>query len=197
MFASVGAAADGVTGRDALVSRLNNLQTMQAAFEQNTSNERGDVLSTSLGSLALASGGKFKIATRAPFPQLLVANGTDLYSFDEDLNQVIVKPLGQDVKQVPILLFGNTNLDFLADYEVTRHGPEDKVEFALQPRIPDSVFEMLILSFKQNTPSSIVMTDSLGQVTDIQFSDVEINQPIPDATFEYVIPEGVDLIDDR
>jgi outer membrane lipoprotein-sorting protein len=53
------------------------------------------------------------------------------------------------------------------------------------------------LSFSQSKPGAITMTDSLGQMTSIQFSDVQINQTIPEATFQYVIPEGVDLIDDR
>ena len=193
------ALAGAVDAKDALVERLNSLKSMQAEFEQHTVNERGEVINTSLGSLALVSGGKFNIATRAPFPQLLVADGVDLYSYDEDLNQVIVKPLGQNIKQVPILLFGNTNLGFLEDYKVSQHVLDNgaDAEFSLQPRIPDSVFETLILSFDAATPSSLTMTDSLGQVTSIQFSDVQINHTIPEATFQYVVPEGVDLIDDR
>lgn len=180
-----------------LAERLNSLKSMRAEFEQTTVNDRGDIINTSIGSLAVASGGCFSIETRSPFPQLLLADGTDLYTYDEDLNQVIVKPLSRDIKQVPILLFGHADLDFLKDYEVSLSGPDSQAEFSLRPTIPDSVFDNLTLQFNGVLPSAILLFDSLGQITNIQLSAVQVNQPIPAATFEYHIPEGVDLIDDR
>lgn len=183
--------------KEMLAQRLEALKSMQAEFEQTTANERGDIINTSLGSLALASGGRFCIQTRTPFPQLLVADGKDLYTYDEDLAQVIVKPLGQDIKQVPILLFGNADLSFLEDYEVSLTGPNSQAAFSLRPRITDSVFQTLTLQFDGDTPSAISLVDSLGQTTSIQLSAVGINQPIPAAMFQYQIPDGVDLIDDR
>ncbi len=183
--------------KNLLAERLDLLTSMRADFEQITATESGDIINTSLGKLALTAGGRFNIETLAPFPQLLVSDGIDLYTYDEELSQVIVQPLSQDIRQVPILLFGNANVNFLKDYNVTLVGDDERPEFSLQPLLADTVFQTLTLRFMGDTPSGITLMDSLGQLTDIQLSDVQVNQSIPSSTFQYEIPEGVDLIDDR
>ena len=53
------------------------------------------------------------------------------------------------------------------------------------------------MTFVAGEPVSIVLRDSLGQRTQIEFSDLVANQLIADGTFTFVPPAGVDLIDDR
>ena len=38
------------------------------------------------------------------------------------------------------------------------------------------------------------VTDPLGNVTTLGFSEIERNVVVPDATFEFVVPAGVDVI---
>ena len=41
------------------------------------------------------------------------------------------------------------------------------------------------------------LVDSFGQTTSIQFSDVRKNTSLSDDFFEFVVPEGVDVISDN
>tara|TARA_R110002072_G_scaffold7773_3_gene41494 strand:+ start:9335 stop:9955 length:621 start_codon:yes stop_codon:yes gene_type:complete len=176
---------------------LESLNSMQATFEQTTLNSDGDTINTSRGNLALKNGGYFRIETTEPFPQLLIADGKDFYSFDADLEQVIVKTLERDVKQVPILLFGNSDQSFLQDYHVTQVDEKTHSQFILEPQTAEGIFELLVLKFRGANPSSMVMRDSLGQTTEIKLSVLTVNTEIADSEFDFLIPKGIDLIDDR
>jgi len=176
---------------------LESLGSVQAQFEQTTLNSHGDVINASNGNLQLKKGGFFRIETTDPFPQLLVADGTDFYTFDQDLEQVIVRWLVRDVKQVPILLFGSSDQSFLQDYHVTQVNETTYTQFILEARTPEGIFEMLILKFIRQKPSSMEMRDSLGQSTRIKLTSVTTNSLIDDSRFKFTAPEGIDLIDDR
>jgi len=180
-----------------LGERLRAVGSMRAEFEQTTVNSYGDKTNTSQGTLSLKRDGHFLIQTKTPFPQILVADGVDLFTFDEDLNQVVVKPLVRDVKQVPILLFGHPDQSFLDGYHVTQIDEESYTQFLLKPQTPDGIFERLVLKFKGAAPLGIDLQDSLGQNTTILLSDVETNIVLADSVFEFTVPAGVDLIDDR
>ena len=176
---------------------LKAVGSMQAEFEQTTVNSYGDTTNSSQGTLSLKRGGHFFIQTKTPFPQILVADGVDLFTFDEDLNQVVVKPLVRDIKQVPILLFGSSDQSFLDDYHVTQIDEKTYTQFILKPQTADGIFETLVLKFVGDAPLGIDLRDSLGQNTQILLSNVKTNVALADSVFEFTVPPGVDLIDDR
>ncbi|MFT5562206.1 MAG: outer membrane lipoprotein carrier protein [Candidatus Azotimanducaceae bacterium] len=176
---------------------LKAIGSMQAEFQQTTINSYGDTTSTSEGNLSLKRGGYFLIQTKTPFPQILVANGIDLFTFDEDLSQVVVKSLVRDIKQVPILLFGRSDQSFLDDYHVTQITEKTYTQFILKPQTSEGMFQTLVLKFTGEAPLGIELRDSLGQNTQIQLSKVKTNVALADSVFEFTVPPGVDLIDDR
>lgn len=180
-----------------LGERLKAVGSMSAEFEQTTINSYGDTTNTSQGTLSLKRDGHFLIQTKSPFPQTLVADGVDLFTFDEDLNQVVVKPLVRDVKQVPILLFGHSDQSFLDAYHVTQIDEKSYTQFLLKPQTLDGIFETLVLKFRGAAPLGIDLRDSLGQNTQILLSNVKTNIVLADSVFEFTVPAGVDLIDDR
>ncbi|MFT7244379.1 MAG: outer membrane lipoprotein carrier protein [Candidatus Azotimanducaceae bacterium] len=180
-----------------LGERLKAIGSMRAEFEQTTVNSYGDTTNTSQGTLSLKRDGYFLIQTKTPFPQTLVADGVDLFTFDEDLNQVVVKPLVRDVKQVPILVFGHPDQSFLEGYQVTQIDEQSYTQFLLKPQTPDGIFDRMVLKFRGAAPLGIDLHDSLGQNTQILLSNVKTNIVLADSMFEFTVPAGVDLIDDR
>lgn len=183
--------------QEQLLTLLNNTTSIQASFTQVTRDRSGEEVNRSDGEMAVDQGGKFNIHTLEPFVQHLVSNGEDFYTFDVDLEQVVVRPLVKDANQVPILLLGDASPEFLQGFHITYVEEETHSIYHLQARDPGSVFERLNLIFVGNQPSGITLRDSLGQTTEIQLVDVVINESLPATRFEFVVPEGVDLIDDR
>lgn len=184
------------TPHDSLVESLDGIKSIQSVFEQTTVDRNGEEINVSQGKLTVGLAGQFLIETTSPFAQHLVSNGQDFYTYDPEIDQVIVRTLMQDVSQVPILLLGNADQSFLADYEVSQQSKHAEDVFTLKSKA-SSVFEQLQLTFNHDAPTTIWLKDSLGQTTEIKLNQVVMNEKLDQSIFEFQVPEGVDLIDDR
>ena len=76
-------------------------------------------------------------------------------------------------------------------------GPVVNEQYLLRPRSADSLFETMMVRFDDRLPRTITVSDSLGQKTVIELSDVRINTKIDDDVFQLDIPAGIDVIDER
>jgi outer membrane lipoprotein carrier protein len=91
------------------------------------------------------------------------------------------------------LLSGNA-AQIMKSYKVTQ--PNSALpNFVLYPRAKDGVFESLAIRFEANVPVQMVLSDSLGQQTTVNFTDIKVNPAIASSQFEFVPPKGADVID--
>src|SRR5690242_10909353 len=90
----LGAAASGL---DDFLAFNSATKTATATFEQQAYDRNGKVVDRSSGRFAFARPGKFRWAYEKPRQQLLVADGTKLWIYDPDLQQVTVKRIGQAI----------------------------------------------------------------------------------------------------
>jgi outer membrane lipoprotein carrier protein len=121
----------------------------------------------------------------------VISNGLTLWLYDPDLEQVIVQPFDASIESTPAILFSGdlTRLD--SAYFIRQLSPD---VFQLTPEQGGSLFSELQIIFVDQLPASISLTDSLGQVTRIAFSDVQLNPSLPAALFEFEIPGDIDVI---
>ncbi len=180
-----------------LSNYLSNISTLSGYFEQHTvdnGTQRSIVYS---GALWLAKPNRFRVDTDAPSLQSLVSDGEDFWSYDEDLDQVIVSKLNLNLNQVPILLF-STDVERIDDiYRVSGYEDEESEHFLLQPVSDASLFQSLTLEFQGGIPTSIRVEAANGQATVYSLNQVVVNGQIPTEQFSFIAPENVDLIDDR
>lgn len=59
--------------------------------------------------MAFARPGKFRWDYTTPYSQVIVGDGTKLWIYDADLDQVIVKPLGEVMAGPPVALLAGDN----------------------------------------------------------------------------------------
>ncbi len=191
----------GADSKTDLIEKLNGIKSVTADFSQETKDQSGTTVNLSQGQLGVASGGKFNVQTQEPFEQHIISDGEDLYTYDVDLDQVVVQPLVKDPTQVPILLLGNANQEVLSQFDVqTLDAPDEDTlnqTFQLRTNDPGSVIEWINLGFNAGLPVAISLQDSLGQTTVIQLTNVTLNSELAADRFVFELPEGVDLIDDR
>jgi outer membrane lipoprotein carrier protein len=180
-----------------LIRQLDQLQTLSASFIQTTVNGQQHVVQQARGQLWVSTPGRFRLETLEPAIQTLVSDGETFWSFDSDLEQVIITRLERDITQVPILLLGGDAKAITDEYQVAYFSEDQHDFFVLEPREGGSLFESLTIVFAADTPVSIVLRDSLGQRTQIELTDVNRNHQIPSATFTLIPPVGADVIDDR
>lgn len=171
--------------------RADFVQTVQgAAFSQPK---------VSRGNLMMHRPGKFRWDYQAPYPQLILADGKRLWIYDEDLAQVVVKPLDDALGDTPALLLSREGLShgtLEQSFIITEmEEPRDGLYWVqLLPRAKEASFQEMRLAFGEKHISNMVLVDGFGQRTELVFSNVKINVTLPVDSFVFVPPKGVDVI---
>lgn len=175
---------------------LTNLNTLNTSFQQTVYSSDGTALQQTSGQLQAARPGKVRWQAEPPMEQLLVSDGETLWIYDPDLEQVTIKSFDQDLSKTPAILFIG-NLDTLEQSYKIYIEQGEVVNFSLIPIAVDSLYEKVALSFSGETPTTMTLWDSLGQKTEINFSNTALNEPIDPALFSFEPPEGVDILRDE
>ena len=148
----------------------------------------------SAGTFAFQRPGKFRWMYEKPFEQLIVGDGENLWVYDRDLNQVIVRKLDIVLGSTPAaLLAGDSALE--KNFDLTEAGGRDGVAWVdAKPRSPDTGFQRVKIGFADNLPKAMELTDTFGNVTMLTFGNFERNPALDPAQFKFVPPKGADVI---
>lgn len=182
------------------IQRLRNFlgeaSTLQARFRQ-TIVEAGDrVVEDSSGTVAMQRPGRFRWDYEQPFKRVIVADGTRVWLYEPDLEQVTVRPLTAGIGDTPAALLTGQD-DVLQRFALARSWTADGLLWlALRPRAADADFAEVRLAFAGPTLARLDLDDRLGQQTRVEFSGVKLNPRLAPATFTFQVPPGADLIDE-
>ncbi|HET6630131.1 MAG TPA: outer membrane lipoprotein chaperone LolA [Woeseiaceae bacterium] len=187
-------AAETAAGRALVEQFVTEVRTMSGRFEQKLVSEENEVVESSSGTFRIMRPGRFRWSYSEPYEQLLVADGTNVWSYDVDLEQVTVKPQAEVLGSTPASLLGGST-EVLENFEVTDSSTDrGTVWVSLQPTDGDSGFETIELGFTDGVLTRMILSDELAQTTLVALHDVEINEKIDPAQFEFSPPEGVDVV---
>lgn len=177
-----------------LTDYLNSLHSFKADFVQSVISPNNKPLQKSRGVIIVKSPDKFYLDYSQPYKLVYVADGKQLWSYDADLEQVVVKEQGNLLINTPAMLLGNPQ-DLTRSYRIEKTGIIDKwLWFELTPKTENSNFETVSLAFANKELIAMEMKDSFGQTTRLAFSKVIKNPKISNKTFTFIPPEGVDVI---
>ncbi len=186
-----------------LVQYLQGIQALHSQFRQETLSADQRTLQSVTGELWVDARQRFRIVADDPFEPILVSDGESFWNYDVGLDQVTISDLNKDLGQVPVLLLSGHSAQISDVFVVERFemendmGPVVSEQYLLRPRSADSLFETMMVRIDDRLPRTITVSDSLGQKTVIELSDVRINTKIDDDVFQLDIPAGIDVIDER
>jgi len=189
------AQVDAPSAGERLEKFLDDTRAFEAVFEQVVYDDRFQPLDSSRGRVLIKRPGRFVWDYEPPADRKIVSDGTNVWIHDIDIEQVTVQNLADTLGQSPAaVLAGSADLN--QDFEVADAGTQDDLIWvAITPKSLDNSFESLRLGFKATELQRIEMIDALGQMTRIDFSDYRLNPDIEDKRFDFVVPEGTDIID--
>ena len=182
---------------DPLQTFLHDFKTLKANFTQTLLNENGEPLEKTTGVLYLKQPGKFHWSYKKPYVQQIISNGESLWIYDEDLEQVTIRNLGNSIEQTPAgIILGQSKLDkHFVQMDLGNIEGYDWVE--LTPRNPEAQYKDIRIGFDKNKLGMMIIDDNLGQTTRIDFKNVEKNSKLSAKLFSFEIPNDVDVIDER
>jgi outer membrane lipoprotein carrier protein len=148
------------------------------------------------GVVSFRKPGRMRWEFAAPEVQTIVSDGDMLYSYDPDLNQVVETPLKQALKSSSATSFllgmGNINRDFKAAFAKSV-ASDGLVHLLLDSKAGGYKIE-IGLDPKSYNLMTLRLTDQLGDVTKVDFSDIHNNVELPDSVFAFKAPAGADIV---
>ena len=193
LLACGGAAADASARLQAL---LDGMQSYAADFEQVVAGANGEALQTVTGSMQVQRPGLFRWEALPPYPQLIVADGAQLYVFDPDLEQVTVQPAEAFPNDSPARLLASgaaAVAELFAVRGEASRGAEVE-SFVLAPKDDASLFRSIRLVFAAARLERLEIADALEQSTRIAFRNIRLNPALPPDSFRFEPPAGVDVV---
>jgi outer membrane lipoprotein carrier protein len=181
-------------GIDRLEAFIAGAKTAEADFTQTVSDKNGRVTQQASGKMAFARPGKFRWDYTKPYEQLIVGDGTKLWLYDTDLDQVTVKPLGDVIAGTPAALLAGDNA--IEKYFLLKDAGESGGLEWLEatPKNKDTTFERIRMGFRGDMLVQMELFDFFGQRTTLRLSKLERNPSIPASKFKFTPPKGADVI---
>jgi len=179
---------------DSLRAFVRETHTARADFTQTVLDRDGRTLSQASGVMAFSRPGKFRWTYDKPYAQVIVGDGTKLWIFDKELNQVTVRKLDQALGNSPAaLLAGDNEIErFFALHDV---GSRDGLAWLeATPKAKDTMFSAVRMGFAGTTLRQMELKDGLGQTTIIRFDKLERNPRLAASQFTFAPPKGADVI---
>lgn len=183
-----------VFAQSALLDFSSSMFSFSADFTQTVYDSDSVALQESVGRVELMRPGRFRWTYTEPTSQVIVADGTTLWVYDEDIKQVTVQPQSTTLGSAPIgLLSGEKTIE--SEFTVIDLGEKDGLQwFELQPMIQDTDFNAIYIALDDNGLHAMELRDNFDQATQIKFANFKKNVGIDKGRFIFIAPDDADVV---
>ena len=179
---------------EALQQQLAAIKSFKAEFSQQVTDSQGEAIMQGEGNIALQQPMMIRWQQQSPDDTLFVSNGDKTYYFDSFAEQVTIMNTHSLIDSTPFVLLTSKDPEQWAKYQVVA----TDAGFSVTPnKGVESQVEKLAISFnaKEQGLASLTVLDTSGQQSLFTFKDAKVNEELATQTFEFTIPEGVEVDD--
>jgi len=179
---------------EALQQQLAAIKSFKAEFSQQVTDSQGEAIMQGEGNIALQQPMMIRWQQQSPDDTLFVSNGDKTYYFDSFAEQVTIMNTHSLIDSTPFVLLTSKDPEQWAKYHVVA----TDAGFSVTPnKGVESQVEKLDISFntQEQGLASLTVLDTSGQQSLFTFKDAKVNEALATQTFEFTIPEGVEVDD--
>jgi outer membrane lipoprotein carrier protein len=181
------------TAEQRLNTALKSLDNLTADFKQTVLSEDKQVLQQSSGTVAISRPGKFSWIYTKPYEQRIIADGSELWIYDVDLDQVTVKPMASGLASAPIMVLMKQT-EISSNFTVSEVGQRKFLYWVeLEPNSNELEYSRVYIGIENNAVKAMELRDGFGQSTQIVFENLRLNVVHNPKVFQFTPPEGVDV----
>lgn len=178
-----------------LMSQLDKLKFFSADFTQLVVDQKGKTLQKGSGRLVVSKPNLVHWKTIEPDETLIVSDGQNLWFYDPFIEEVKVYLLENAVADTPILLLTTSDKALWEGYSVSQISTST---FLIHSLDSNSQIKSLELIFDENNAlTKLSLLDATGQLSHFTLNNVDYKN-IPDKNlFQFIVPEGISIDDQR
>ena len=176
---------------------LSGINTLKAEFKQTIYSSSKEAIDYSEGLIWLKKPEQILWEFQRPNIKKIIVDGESVSIYDANLNQLLIVPYtDQYQSSLASILINNENLE--AFYEIHSKINDDGFYLiTLFQKKDDSLFTKIEISISEMLIHTIKLWDSSGQSIAIVLENIEMNISLPDSSFKFTPPKGVDIFDQR
>ncbi len=168
-------------------------QSARAEFSQTAFDAKGKATQQTKGTLAFSRPGKFRFQYEKP-AQTIVSDGSKVWFFDQDLNQVTIRKVEKAFAATPAALLAG-KADVEAAFTLVAGGESESMDWVIaEPKSKEAGIEKVRLGFVKNQLGAMELFDAFGNRTRLTFTKLERNAKIDPKEFTFVPPKGADVV---
>ena len=174
---------------------LNGVVSFQANFKQTIFSPENDVIDYSEGFFIIKKPEKMSWNFSFPSIKKIIINDQTITTYDTDLNQAVIVPFSdRHQSSLANILLKNDSL--FSYYQISSETVNNNVySVVLVQKGDKNLFTKIKITISETFLSEINLWDTSGQSIGIKFENAILNSTIPDSSFEFSIPKGVDVFD--
>ncbi len=177
--------------------------SLKGQFVQTAKVKTLDISERDEGIVYMKKGGKIRWEYKKPKEQLIVSNGKTLWFYMPSDKQVIIGSFAKSFKFKPTQTFLTGMGKILKDFNVKLGNGKEFTHakniyvLSLTPKknyggAPSKI--LLGVNKKSFLITKSTVIDKFGNRTEIDFSNIKLNTPMPDKLFTFIPPKGVEII---
>jgi outer membrane lipoprotein carrier protein len=193
-FVVAAAGAARADSLDTLKSFVRDVKSGRASFTQVVTSPGANAKKkTSTGTFEFERPNRFRFDYTKPYEQVIVADGSKVWLYDADLNQVTVRPMDQALGATPAAILAGGALE--KDFTLKADPDEGGLQWvSALPKAKDGGFQSLRVGFRGRDLAAMEILDAFGQRSRLDFTRVESNAGIDAARFSFTPPAGADVL---
>ncbi|MDU5696611.1 MAG: outer membrane lipoprotein chaperone LolA [Haemophilus parainfluenzae] len=169
---------------DELQNRLNQVTVLSADFSQTVTSAGGKNVQQGSGKLQIKRPNLFRMDTKSPQETQIIADGKTLWYYD---------PLKDAVNNTPFVLLTSNDKSHWNQYSVTQNADT----FVLKPKAKNSNIKQFDIRVDTNGVLKNFSTTEKDGQTNLYVLRNITNQTLADSLFQFSVPKGVELDDQR
>jgi outer membrane lipoprotein carrier protein len=172
------------------------VQSIRADFSQTVSNAAMGPSMQQLGKIALERPRKLRIEVGTPTESVVVSDGKTMWVYSVASKSVTETPVLAGGDDIGAVLEDLGKIDALFDVTLLQDQPAKATQtLALSPRKAGQVKSLqLSLMRSKFTLTELLLVDQFDTTTSMSFTNMKLNQDLPDSDFTFKAPAGVQVI---
>lgn len=176
-----------------LKEKLALFDQINASFVQKVSSAEGKLLNESSGEMTILRPGKFHWKITSPEEELIVSNGKTIWYYSPFIEQVTLINFSDAIDNTPFALLAGADEKQWANYEVNNKGKLFTVINPTADQLTTFIFEF----DGNNNIKQFIVIDEQGQRSTFSLVHKASKKTVDNSLFNFQIPAGVEVDDQR